>query len=80
MREKNKGGKKMVNPILAAILSFIIPGLGQIIAGETKRGLIFLVAAIVLGIITGMIVFAGILSLALAIYAAYDAYQIASAE
>lgn len=70
----------MVNPILAAILSFIIPGLGQIIAGETKRGLIFLVAAIVLGIITGMIVFAGILSLALAIYAAYDAYQIASAE
>ncbi|SCG85839.1 Region of a membrane-bound protein predicted to be embedded in the membrane [Methanobacterium congolense] len=29
----------MVNPIIAAILSFIIPGLGQIIAGETKKGL-----------------------------------------
>jgi TM2 domain-containing membrane protein YozV len=31
---------KMVNPIIAAILSFIIPGIGQIVAGETKRGLL----------------------------------------
>ena len=45
----------MVNPIIAAILSFIIPGLGQIIAGETKKGLIFLVVAIVLGLLVGTI-------------------------
>ena len=38
----------MVNPIIAAILSFIIPGLGQIVVGDTKKGLIFLVAAIIL--------------------------------
>lgn len=70
----------MVNPIIAAILSFIIPGLGQIIAGETKKGLIFLVVAIVLGIIVGAISsMIGIISLIFALYAAYDAYQLASA-
>ena len=70
----------MVNPIIAAILSFIIPGLGQIISCETKKGLIFLVAAIILYMlisIVGSIV--GILSLVLSIYAAYDAYQLTSA-
>jgi TM2 domain-containing membrane protein YozV len=70
----------MVNPILAAIASFIIPGLGQIIAGETQKGLIFLVAAIVLAVIVSFVgSIAAILSLALAIYAAYDAYQLTSA-
>jgi TM2 domain-containing membrane protein YozV len=70
----------MVNPIIAAILSFIIPGLGQIIAGETKKGLIFLVVAIVLGIIVGAISsMIGIISLIFALYAAYDAYQLAGA-
>jgi TM2 domain-containing membrane protein YozV len=70
----------MVNPILAAIASFIIPGLGQIIAGETQKGLIFLVAAIVLAVLVSFVgSIVGILSLALAIYAAYDAYQLASA-
>jgi len=70
----------MVNPIIAAILSFIIPGLGQIIAGETKKGLIFLVVAIVLGLLVGAISsMLGIISLVFAIYAAYDAYQLAGA-
>jgi len=70
----------MVNPIIAAILSFIIPGLGQIIAGETKKGLIFLVVAIVLGLLVGTISsMIGIISFIFALYAAYDAYQLASA-
>lgn len=34
---KTHGGDKMVNQIVAAVLSFIIPGLGQITAGETKK-------------------------------------------
>ncbi|MDP1553451.1 MAG: hypothetical protein Q8M06_10605 [Methanobacteriaceae archaeon] len=70
----------MVNAILAAIISFFIPGLGQIIAGETQKGIILLIAAIVLYVLYFMIIpFIGILSLILSIYAAYDAYQIASA-
>ena len=30
-----------MNPILAAILSFIVPGLGQALEGDIKRGIIF---------------------------------------
>lgn len=70
----------MVNPILATIISFIIPGLGQIIAGEGKKGIILLIIAIILYalyFVAGSLV--SILSLILSIYAAYDAYQIASA-
>ena len=67
----------MANPILAAILSFIIPGLGQAYAGDVKKGVIFIVVAIVLGIIaffTGFLT--SIISLIFAIYAAYDAYKL----
>ena len=70
-------GKFMANPILAAILSFIIPGLGQAYAGDVKKGVIFIVVAIVLGIIaffTGFLT--SIISLIFAIYAAYDAYKL----
>ena len=67
-----------MNPILAAILSFIIPGLGQAIVGDVKKGVIFFVIAIVLLIIAfftvGML---GIILLVFQIYAAYDAYKMA---
>jgi TM2 domain-containing membrane protein YozV len=69
----------MVNPIIAAVLSFIIPGVGQIVDGKTKRGLIFLAAEIIMYVLlftVGSI--AIILSLILSIYSAYDAYQLAS--
>ena len=73
--------KNMVNAILAAILSFIIPGLGQAVAGDIKKGIIFFVIAIVLGCIVSFIFGQGILvyiiNLIYAIYAAYDAYQMA---
>ena len=70
----------MVNAILAAILSFIIPGLGQAVAGDVKKGVIFFVGAIVIGIIAGLIFrnwVLGIIGLIYALYAAYDAYQMA---
>jgi len=64
----------MVNAILAAILSLIIPGLGQIAAGEVKKGIIFFVIAVILGLLFSMISsFIGIISFLFAIYAAYDA-------
>ena len=70
----------MANPILAAILSFILPGIGQIYAGDTQKGIIFIVVAIVLGLIIRLILrqwFGKIIDLAYHIYAAYDAYQLA---
>lgn len=62
------------NSVLAAILSFLIIGLGQIYLGLTKRGLILLVAAIVAGILT-LVVVGWILWFVIWIYAIYDAYN-----
>lgn len=75
----------MVNQIVAAVLSFIIPGLGQITAGETKKGLIFLVILIILYAITfyynfGLKVLFEALIVLFGLYAAYDAYQITRPE
>ena len=41
----------MANPILAAILSLIIPGLGQIYAGSFLRGVLIFIGVIALGAI-----------------------------
>ena len=70
----------MVNAILAAVLSFLIPGLGQAIAGDIKKGIIFFVIAIVLAGIASLIFrtwCAGIVNLLYSLFAAYDAYQMA---
>ncbi|MBE6510529.1 MAG: hypothetical protein E7Z74_04610 [Methanobrevibacter millerae] len=70
----------MVNAILAAILSFFIPGLGQAIAGDIKKGIIFFVVAIALGIIVKLVfksLFASIINILYSLYVAYDAYQMA---
>ncbi|MBE6489721.1 MAG: hypothetical protein UIB31_09625 [Methanobrevibacter sp.] len=67
----------MANPILAAILSFIIPGLGQAYAGDIKKGVIFFVIAVILAIVAFFTAFlTSILCLIFAIYAAYDAYKL----
>lgn len=66
--------------ILAAILSFIIPGLGQAIAGDIKKGVIFFIIAIVLGLIASLIFrewFVYIINVLYALFAAFDAYQMA---
>ena len=66
----------MANEILAAILSFFIPGLGQAYAGDIKKGVIFFVIAVVIAIISFFTAFLlSFLSLIFAIYAAYDAYK-----
>ena len=66
--------------MLAAILSFFIPGLGQAIAGDIKKGIIFFVVAIALGIIVKLVfksLFASIINILYSLYVAYDAYQMA---
>ena len=71
----------MANGILAAILSFIIPGLGQAYAGDIKKGIIFFVIAVVLGLIVSFVLngatWGYIIDIIYSIYAAYDAYQMA---
>ena len=62
------------NPVLAAILSFLIVGVGQIYLGLTKKGLILLLAAIISGVL--MLVFIGFITWFIVwLYAIYDAYN-----
>lgn len=72
--------KHMANAILAAILSLLIPGLGQVYAGDLKKGAIFFVIFLIFAFLAGLI-FRGwlvwIIELIYAIYTAYDAYQMA---
>ncbi len=70
----------MANKYLAAILSFIIPGLGQAYAGDIRKGIIYFVVAFVAVLIISFI-FADwiyyIVDILISIYAAYDAYLMA---
>ena len=72
------------NGILAAILSFLIPGLGQAYAGDIKKGIIFFIIFLV---IISLYMFLlnkylpfNIIELIFGLYAAYDAYQMAKAQ
>ena len=71
----------MANGILAAILSFLIPGLGQAYAGDIKKGIIFFIIFLVIALLYMFLLnkylFINIIGLIFAIYAAYDAYQMA---
>ena len=63
----------MASPVLAAILSFLVPGLGQFYAGHMFRGIGLFVLAVIVAIFT---FFAG--TLIIAVVAAIDAYSLAS--
>lgn len=68
-----------MNSIIAAILSFIIPGLGQVISGEVQRGIVLFIIALIMGLIASFIFkswIVNIINILIAIYAAYDAYQL----
>ena len=62
------------NPGLAAILSFLICGLGQIYLGLVKKGLILLIAAIISGFLT-IILIGWVTFFIVWIYSIYDAYK-----
>ena len=70
----------MANPILAAILSLIIPGLGQVIAGSDKKGTIFfaifIIFIIILLFMHHSIIF-DIITFLFMLFAAFDAYDVA---
>ena len=77
-----------MEPIMAALASFFVPGLGQVLSGETIRGAAVFIGATVAAIaITAVLTVTviGILALPvilpiIALIAAYDAYNIAGTE
>ena len=69
----------MRSPILAAILSFIIAGLGQIYNGQVLKGVIFIVLQIINGVLTAVLV-GWILMPIVGLWAIIDAYLVASSN
>ncbi|HPC28311.1 MAG TPA: hypothetical protein PKX17_06250 [Candidatus Methanomethylicus sp.] len=64
------------SPVLALILSFLLPGLGQIYDGNAQKGIIMILAVIACAFLTLFII--GIfLYIALWLYGMYDAYKAA---
>ncbi|AMD16987.1 hypothetical protein TL18_02480 [Methanobrevibacter sp. YE315] len=67
----------MANKYLAAILSFIIPGLGQAYAGDIKKGIMYFAITLIVILIVDFIFvdwYYFIVDFLISIYAAYDAY------
>lgn len=72
----------MVNKYLATIISFFLPGIGELIqGGETKKNIIIFIIYLILGAIMfstkGSIVYSilAIIILIYCIYFAYDTYK-----
>lgn len=60
------------------ILSFIIPGLGQALNGDKKKGIIMFIIVIFLNIFIYFFInnqFGHLISIAYSLYAGYDAYK-----
>lgn len=69
----------MASPILALILSFFIPGLGQFYTGQMLKAVALLVLAVIFGFLGSFLI--GIpLYLIVWIYSMYDAYTAAQAQ
>ncbi|MBN2367147.1 MAG: zinc-ribbon domain-containing protein [Calditrichaeota bacterium] len=61
------------NPAIAAILSFLFTGLGQIYNGQIEKGILFIIIGIILAI--SMLILIGIILFPLFwLYNIYDAY------
>lgn len=62
------------NPALAAVLSFLITGLGQIYNGQIGKGILFLVVQIINGLLT--LIFIGFFTgFIVFVWAIFDAYK-----
>ena len=70
----------MASPLLAAILSFFIPGLGQLYAGHFLRGVLVFIVAGVLALLSAAIILVGLLAFIYWRWNIIDAYQLASKQ
>ena len=72
----------MANPILALIISFFLPGIGTVYAGDIMKGIIIFIVAVILRALATIFLFgivAYILYVIVWLYGMYDAYTTASA-
>ena len=72
----------MANPILALIISFFLPGIGTVYAGNIMKGIIIFIVAVILGALATVFllgIVAYILYIIVWLYGMYDAYTTASA-
>ena len=72
----------MANPILALIISFFLPGIGTVYAGNIMKGIITFIVAVILGALATIFllgIIAYILYVIVWLYGMYDAYTTASA-
>lgn len=73
----------MVNKLVAGILSFFVPGIGQALAGNARKGILYLLIAVALVVIQTYIfktwIFT-IVRLLFALFAGYDAYVMARSQ
>ena len=66
----------MRNPILAAVLSLILSGLGQIYNGQVTKGIIFIVVQLINAALTTILI-GWLLMPIVGIWATIDAYLVA---
>ncbi len=72
----------MANPILALVISFFLPGIGTVYAGNVMKGIIIFVVALILGALATVFllgIIAYILYVIVWLYGMYDAYTTAQA-
>ncbi len=67
---------QLKNPALAAILSFLLPGLGQIYNGEVGKGIVIIVVQVV-NILLMAVIIGFFTGFAVMVWAIYDAYKTA---
>ena len=66
----------MRNPLLAAILSLILAGLGQIYNGQITKGVVFIILQIINGALT-VVLIGWVLMPIVSLWAILDAYLVA---
>lgn len=74
VRQQSASAAQEKNPILAAVLSFIIPGAGQIYNGQIARGAVFLVVFFI-NILLAFVLIGVFTQLITVVIAVYDAYN-----
>ena len=68
----------MASPLLAAVFSFFIPGLGQFYTGQFLTAIILFIAAVIFGLLSTILI--GIpFYLIIVLYSVIDAYNAANA-
>ena len=69
----------MASPVLAVILSFFVPGLGQFYTGQFLKAIVLFILAVIFGFLSTMLI--GIpFYLIIWIYSMYDAYKSAQEQ